>query len=447
MMKKSEISLRSKLSEKRNTSLSDWRAIAAAGYVVIALTFGVGGVWAAVAKLDKAVVAQGFVAVESNRKSVQHLEGGIVGEIFVKDGDHVEKGQVLFTLRKVQAQANNDLVKNQLDSGLALEARLLAERDRKQQIDWPTELNGRSDEPLVGRIMSDQAHQFEERRASLEGQVNILSARIEQLAMGIKGLEIEKDSTEKQVAYINDELKGLRSLAEKQLVPKTRVFAMERERTRLEGIIGRSIADVAKSQGSISETQIQIQEMRQKFQEEIASSLLDVRQKIADARERVTVAGDVLNRVEIAAPQEGTAQNLKVFTRGQVVHPGESLLEIVPDQEPLVVNAQFAPTDIDTVYAGQQAEIRFPAFHARQIPVMIGQIQSVSHDRLTDEQSKQFYFLGVISLDRSDIPEEYRPRIRAGMPAEVIISSGERTVFSYLISPLSESLRKSFREK
>jgi HlyD family secretion protein len=435
------------MTKKSEKSISDWRGIALAGYTVIILTFGVAGVWAAVAKLDKAVVAQGFVAVESNRKSVQHLEGGIVREIFIKEGDHVAKGKVLFSLKKVQAQANNDLVKNQLDSGLALEARLLAERDQKEGITWPEDFNDRSAEPLLARIMSDQVHQFQERRASLEGQVSVLSSRIEQLTMEIKGIAIERDSTEKQVAYINDELVNLRDLGKKQLVPMTRVYAMERERTRLEGIIGHSISDTAKAQSSIGEMKIQIQQLRQKFQEDIASSLLEVRQKIADARERVTVAGDVLGRVEIVAPLDGTVQNLKVFTVGQVLRPAETLAEIVPDGEPLVVNAQFSPNDIDSVYAGQQAEIRFPAFHSREIPVMMGHIESVSHDRLMDEQTRQFYFLGVISLDRSDIPDEYRPRVRPGMPAEVIVASGERTVLSYIVSPLTESLRKSFRER
>ncbi len=433
--------------KKSEKSISDWRGIAVAGYAVIILTFGVVGVWAAVAKLDKAVVAQGFVAVETNRKSVQHFEGGMVREIFIKEGDHVTKGEVLFSLKKVQAQANNDLVKNQLDSGLALEARLLAERDQKENITWPEEFSGRSAEPLLARIMTDQIHQFQERHTSLEGQVSVLESRIEQLTMGIKGIAIEKDSTEKQVGYINDELVNLRDLGKKQLVPMTRVYAMERERTRLEGVIGHSIADTAKAQSSIGEIKIQIQQLRQKFQEDIASSLLDVRQKIADARERVTVAGDVLNRVEIVAPLDGTVQNLKVFTVGQVLRPAETLLEIVPDEEPLVVNAQFSPNDIDTVYGGQQAEIRFPAFHARDIPLMMGRIESISHDRLMDEQTRQFYFLGVIALGRSDIPEEYRSRIRPGMPAEVIVASGERTVLSYIISPLSESFRKSFRER
>jgi HlyD family secretion protein len=435
------------MTKKLEKSISDWRGIAVAGYTVIILTFGVAGVWAAVAKLDQAVVAQGFVAVESNRKTVQHFEGGMVREIFIKEGDHVTKDEVLFSLQKIQAQASSDLVKNQLDAGLALEARLLAERDQKADITWPEEFNGRSAEPLLTHIMSDEIHQFQERHASLEGQVSILESRIEQLTMGIKGIAIEKDSTEKQVGYINVELVNLRDLGKKQLVPMTRVYAMERERTRLEGVIGHSISETAKAESSIGEMKIQIQQLRQKFQEDIAASLLDVRQKIADARERVAVARDVLDRVKIVAPLSGIVQNLKVFTLGQVLRAAEPLLEIVPDDEPLVVNAQFSPNDIDTVYGGQQAEIRFPAFHAREIPLMMGRIESISHDRLMDEQTRQFYFLGVIALGRSDIPEEYRSRIRPGMPAEVIVASGERTVLSYIISPLSESLRKSFRER
>lgn len=160
----------------------------------------------------------------------------------------------------------------------------------------------------------------------------------------------------------------------------------------------------------------------------------------------MTVANDVLRREEITSPRAGTAQDLKVFTIGQVVHSGEALLQIVPDDEPLIVEAQFSPNDIDTIYAGMQTEIRFPAFHSRTIPVMLGKLQSISHDRLIDETSHQPFFRGLISLNRADIPEEWRSRIRSGMPAEIIVAAGSRTVLSYLISPLTSSLRKSFRE-
>jgi HlyD family secretion protein len=433
--------------ERFKRSPSEWRPIAIAGYTVIAMTFGVAGVWAAVAKLDKAVIATGFVETETNRKTVQHLEGGIVRNILVKEGDHVAEGQVLFRLEQVQAEANNELLSNQLDSAHALEARLLAERDGAKEISWPVELKDRLAEPTLSHILDDQIHQFDERRASLEGQVNILESRIVQLQTEVNGITIEKAATEKQTEYINKELVGLRDLAGKNLVPVTRVYAMERERTRLEGDVGRSVADIAKAQSSIGEMNIQIKQLSQKFQEDVASSLLDARQKIADLRERSSISQDVVNRLAIIAPRAGTVQNLKVFTIGQVLRGGEPLLDIVPENDELVVHAEFSTADIDNVFAGMATEIRFPAFHSRTIPVMLGKIETISHDRLLNDSTHQYYYLGVVSLNRADIPEEYRSRVRAGMPAEIIVSSGERTVLNYLVGPLSSSLRKTFREQ
>ena len=425
---------------------SDWRAVAFVGYSIIGMTFGVAGVWAAVAKLDKAIVASGYVENETSHKTVQHYEGGIVREILVKEGQHVEDGQLLFRLQKIQAEASSETVHNQLDSALANEARLIAERDQAAEIIWPKAFEDRMAEPALSRVLTDQTRQFIERRASMNGQISVFNQRIEQLQKEMQGIAIEKDSTEKQVAYINQELVNLRELGAKQLVPMARVFSMERERTRLEGVIGRAVTDTAKAESSIGEMKLQIQQIRQKFLEDLNGNLLETRQKIAELQERSRVAQDVLSRVDIKAPRTGTVQNLKVFTIGQVVRPGEPLLDLAPDNEPLVVDAQFSTTDIDSVYTGMQAEIRFPAFHSRTIPVMLGMLQSVSHDRLFDELTRQYYFRGVISLNRADIPEEYRSRVRAGMPAEIIVSAGSRTVFSYLISPLTGSLRKAFRE-
>ena len=433
--------------KQSNRSSSEWRPVAFAGYTLIAMTFGVAGVWAAVAKLDKAVIATGFVETETNRKTVQHLEGGIVRQILIKEGDHVTEGQVLFRLEQVQAEANNESLSNQLDSALALEARLVAERDGARKISWPKEFTDRLTEPTLSHTLDDQIHQFEERRGSLEGQKNVIESRIVQLHKEIDGISIEKTSTESQTTYINQELVGLRELAGKNLVPVTRVYAMERERTRLEGSVGRAVADMAKAESSIDEMNIQIQELTQKFQEEVASSLLDARQKIADLRERLSVSQDVVNRLAITAPRAGMVQNLKVFTIGQVLRGGEPLLDIVPDNDALVVHAEFSTTDIDNVFAGMTSEVRFPAFHSRTIPVMLGKIESISHDRLLDESTHQYYYLGLVSLNRGDIPDEYRSRVRAGMPAEIIVSSGERTVLNYLVGPLSSSLRKTFREQ
>ena len=414
---------------------------------MILLTFGVAGGWAAIAKIDRAVVAPASISLETNRKSVQHFEGGIVREILIKEGDHVSEGQVLLRLEKTQAQANSDLVRNQLYAFLALEARLLAERDEKSEIAWPVEFDLEKQDPVVLGLIVDQVNQFNERRASLLGQINILESKANQLRIEISGIDIEKDSTEKQTKYINEELVGLRRLLTKHLVPANRVLTMERERTRLEGVIGKAIADKAKIEGAISEIGIQIAQLKQKQHEDIATSLLDVRQRIGDFRQKSIVAGDVLRRVAITAPRAGTVQNMKVFTLGQVVRSGELLLEVVPEDERLIVYAQFSLTDIDVIHEGQRAEIRFPAFHSRTIPLMTGELESISSDRLVDEASKQPYYLGIISIDRAEIPEDYRSRLRSGMPAEVLVGAGERTVLDYLISPLKSSLAKTFIEQ
>jgi len=433
--------------DKPKSADVSWRGVAIAGYAIIIITFFFLGGWAAVAEIDKAVVASGYVAIETNSKTVQHFEGGIIKDILVKEGSRVTEGQVLFHLQPIQAQANTDLLEQQLDASMANEARLVSERDNLKEIVWPPEFEGRMAEPYLKRIINDQTHEFQERRASLDGQIDVMRSRIEQLEKQIDGIAIEKDSTEKQGAYINEELVNLREAAAKQLVPMARVYAQERERTRLEGIVGQAIADMAKARGSIAEMNIQIQQLRQKFQEDVSTSLIDVRQKLNDTRERISVARDVLKRETITAPRTGTVQNLKVFTIGQVIRSAETLLEIVPDDEPLVVNAQFATSDIDSIHAGMEAEIRFPAFHSRTVPVMLGRLETISRDRILDEQTHQYYFLGVISLNRADIPEEYRSRIRSGMPAEVIVASGQRTVLSYIVSPLSSTLRKSFLEQ
>ncbi len=431
---------------KKIRPISDWRGIALAGYSVIAMTFGVGGVWAGVAKLDKAVTAPGYVQTESNRETVQHLEGGIISDILVKEGDSVKSGQVLFRLRRVQAEASSDMLRSQVDFETALEARLIAERDDAPDIQYPKALMDRVAEAAVARVLDDQKHQFAERRASREGQSQVLDTRIEELRKEIDGIAAQKASTQEQVDYIKKELVGLRALSEKKLIPTTRLYAMERERARLEGVLGQCDADAAKANSTIGEMKLQISTIQQKFQEEVAASLLDARQKLSDLRERSLVADDVLGRVEIKATSAGSAQNLKVFSIGQVVHPGEALVDIIPTDEPLVVDAQFSVTDIDTVHAGMQAQILFPAFHARTLPVMMGTLQSVSHDRLIDESTRQPYFRGIVSLDKANIPEDYRSRIRAGMPAEIIVSSGTRTLLDYLVSPLTSSLKKTFSE-
>jgi len=430
--------------EDRKSDAS-WRRVAVAGYVLIFATFGVVGGWAAVAKIDRAVAAPGVVAIETNRKTVQHFEGGIVREILVKEGDGVGQGAILFRLENVQAKANYQSIESQLYTLLAIEARLIAERDQKAEITWSEELIApNSDGAFDSHIAADQVAEFNKRRSSLQDQVEMLKSKIDQLGDEIRGTQMEKASAEGQIDFINKELIGLRELNQKKLIPATRLYAVERERERLEGAIGEAIANIAKSNGEIGEYNIQIQQLREKFQEDVAKSLVEVREKLADVRQKLVVAKDVLHRIEVVAPVDGTVQNLKVFTIGQVIRQGEPLLDIVPKNERLIIEVQFSPSDIDGVHEGQEAEVRFPAFHSRMIPLIVGHLESVSRDRLVDETSKQPYYRGIVVLENTQIPTDLRSRVRAGMPAEVIAASGERTVLSYIVSPLTQTLRKGF---
>jgi len=387
------------------------------------------------------------VTVESSRKTIAHLEGGIVRQIFVREGQHVEEGQILFKMDDTNPQAGADMSQNQLMAALAQEARLVAERDRLPEIVFPPDLQAQKTNPVVGEAIADQRAQFTERRASLNNQIAILEKKVTQFSVELEGLASEKEATLRQLSFIEEELRDLRGLLEKQLVPKARVMSLEREKGRLEGLVGRSTAESAKAQNGIGEARLQIDQLQKRFSEEVNNGLLEVRQKIADLRERTRVSADVLRRIDIRAPRSGMVQNVKASTVGGVVRPGEPLLELIPDGDELIVNAQVSPSDIDTVAPGNEAEVRFSAFHGKVLPIVLGRVASLSRDRLIDEQTRQPYFLARIVVNQGQLLPEVRDRITAGMPVEVIIPTGERTVADYLIRPLRNRVRKAFREQ
>lgn len=416
------------------------------GYGIIFVVFGVFGAWAAFAKLDSAVIASGSVVVESNRKKIQHFEGGMVHEILVKENQAVNKGDVLFRLNPLQAEAQAELLHGQLDAAMALEARLLAERQGADKIVFPQELEDRADRSSTRKNIMDQEQQFKERRASVEGQIGILESRIEQLARTIAGLNAVKDSTEGQIKSIKEEYEKVSSLAERGYYPVNRVKSMEREIFSLEGRLGQTIADIARNENGIGEAKLQILQTRQKFQEEAIDALREVRVQIPELRERHRMAQDVLDRLVIRAPLSGVVQNLQVHTVGGVVRAGEPLAELVPLNDTLHLEVRINPVDINHVAIGSKTEVRFPGFKSRTLPLILGQVRSVSPDRITDPATNEPYYLGIVEVKDVDIPEEYRGSLTAGMPAELFIATGERTVADYLLSPFTDVARKSLRE-
>lgn len=434
--------------QKHSLPVNDsFRGVAIAGFSVIGLTFGVLGGWAATAPLDSAVVASGLVTSASNRKTVQHFEGGMISEIRTAEGNSVKQGEVLFVLDSTQARAGVEIILNQFHQNLAREARLNAELIGAREIQFPVELANLKLDPSVTQVLNDQKRQFEERRNSLDGQVAILRSRRDQLRTEIEGVDREHQSTIQQVAFLEDELTGLRTLFEKGLQPKSRLLALEREKARLDGNIGRLTAERAKAESGIGEAELQIQQLRQRQQEEVGKELVEVREKINDLRQRLPVARDVFRRLEVMAPTDGTVQNLKFFTPGAVIRAGEPLLDIVPANDDLIVQAHVSPLDVNSVTAGSHSEVRFPSFKSRTLPTIFGNVTSISKDRLMDDATKQPYFLALIKVDTAHIPEEFRSKLTPGLNAEIILPTGERTVLAYLVDPLRDTMRKTFREK
>ena len=380
------------------SGIHDHRAYARLGFAAIALVFGGFGVWAGFAPLDRAAVAQGQVAVESNNKPVQHLEGGIVREILVHDSQQVKEGDVLFRLQPTTAQANLDLLRKQIDASLALEARLVAEQTRADQIKFPADLLARRNVAETDMAINDQERQFRERRQTLDGQIGILAAQIEQKQQDIGGRQRQKEFA----CGPDGELQGRDGRRSFPLVAKgyyarNKYLALQRDAARVEGEFGVAESDIARLSKSVDEAKLQIEQTRFKFDEDVSKELNDVRAKMSDAREKILIAEDVLTRVDVRAPRSGTVLGLKVHGVGAVVKPGDTLAEIVPLGEGLRITARVSPSDIESVEVGQTAEVRFPNFSSRQTSVILGKVVSLSPDALVDQtgnqQQQQPYFL------------------------------------------------------
>jgi HlyD family secretion protein len=427
--------------------LSDHRRFARMGYLAVALSFGAFGLWAALAPLGSAVIANGQVAVSSDRKPIQHLEGGIVRQILVKEAQRVKRGDVLFRLLPVQAQSNTDLLQKQLDAQLAAEARLLAERAQKQQITFPKAVLDRKHVPETAAAMLDQQRQFLERKRTIDAQVAILQQRIEQTNRDVAGKRERQSSLQSQHASMKGEIDAVSGLAARGFYPRNKLKSLERELFRLEGELGLVKGDINRSREIIEESRLQMNLTRQRQVEEASLQLAEVRIRLSDIREKLQVAADVLSRVDVKAPQDGIVQAIKVHSVGAVVRPGEALAEIVTLEDGLILTARIDPKDIDGVHTDQSAEIRFPSLMRKQRQAVMGKVLTVSSDAMFDEALKQHYYHARVSIDPSTLPDDFRAKMVPGMPATVLIATGERTFLSYIVSPLWDSVTRTMRER
>jgi len=430
---------------------ANWSIMLRIGAVIIFFTFFVLGGWSAVARIDSAVVAQGSVAVESNRKTIQHLEGGIVRELLVRDGDTVHEGDVLVRLDPTRSEATDKTFRQQLAIALAVEARLIAQRDMLDKVTFPNDVMLFKDDPAIAIAMRDNQSQFENRREALMRQIEVFEKQIAQAKNESEQAAVDQKTAQDQLDSINVELPNLRTLLDKGLVALPRVTQLERQQMQTQGQLDNAKINITKAKEKMGEMQARIQSLRQDYRQEAANLIPDVRKTIGDARQQLVIASDALKRIEIRAPVTGTVQQMKIFTVGGVIKPGDPIMDIVPIADTLVVRAKVLPTDIDRILPGMKVELRVPQFLKYEIKPIEGVVRNVSHDTVVDQSASlgppQPYFAVEVSVDRSTIPDEVRDRITAGMVVDAIILTEERTVLSYLTGPLRDRLYASLRER
>jgi HlyD family secretion protein len=422
------------------------RHILAGSILVGVLVIGLGG-WASTAQISGALIAQGSIVVDSNVKKVQHPTGGVVGELFAHDGDHVKAGDVLIRLDETVTRANLAIVNKGLVELYARKARLAAERDGADTMAVPPELAGRLNEPDVKEALASERKLFELRHQDRLGQKQQLRERITQLQEQISGLAAQQAAKDKGIALTEQELQGVRDLWQKNLVQLNRLTSLQRDEARLDGERGQIIAQAAEVKGKIAEIQLQIIQVDQDLSSDVAKELREIDGKIGEYVERKVTAEDQLKRTDIRAPQNGIVFQSTANTVGGVVAAGDPIMLIVPESDNLTVEVKVDPKDIDQIQLGQTVVLRFTAFNVRTTPEINGTVSRIAADTSTDQRTGQSYFLVRIAMPAQELKSLGDVKLTPGMPVEAFIETGQRTMMSYLIKPLHDQLMRAFREK
>lgn len=410
-----------------------------------ALVVGIGG-WAATTELSSAIVAGGTVVVENNVKKIQHLTGGIVGELLVKEGDRVEAGQVLIRLDGTTVRANLSIVQNTLAQLYARRARLLAEQTDAKDFQIPEDLEKLTTGNAAQVLEDGERKLFVSRVNALDGMKSQLASRKEQLADETEGLTVQLGAIDDALKLIAEELSGLEKLYKDGLVSMQRVTTLKRERAQLEGDRGARLAARAQAAGKSSEIDLQILQLGEDRRTEIAKDLTDVEAKISEYEDRQVAALDQLKRLDIRSPLAGRVYQLAVHTVNGVINPGEVLMLVVPEADNLTVEAKVAPHDIDQIRVGQPTELVFSAFNQRTTPVIDGEVVTIAPDLVTDQRTGVSYYPLRVRPKPESLKKLKGLTLYPGMPAEVFMKIADRTVISYLAKPLTEQMRRTFRE-
>ncbi len=416
-----------------------------AGCVVIALLFGGLGTWAAYANITGAVIAPGIVSVESKVKTVQHLTGGIVARIYVSDGDRVNAGDLLIRLDETVIRANLAVTTGELNEYRAQKARLKAERDANTTLTFDSDLISQTGNGSLMRILRGQQSLFAVRRTRRQGEERLFRQQMEQFSQEILGIKAQLASKMSQIKLIEEEIADVAPLFKKGLTAKSRLLALKREKARFDGEIGKHMSDIARTKGRIREVDMKILKSGIDFHEEVLTQLRSVQLKIVELQERRITLVDQLRQTEIRAPISGQILNLTVFTLGGIVSPASTILQIVPDQDRLIIEARVTTSDVDQIYLDQPAMIQLTAFDSRSTPQLSAKVIKISADRIIDKATGVDYYTVNLALDVDQTDLLGTKTLITGMPAQVFISTGDRTVLNILLKPLSDQLTRSLR--
>ena len=438
--------LRRRRRDVKNASLSAMtRGLRWKSYTAVFILIAVFGGWSVLAPLSSASIAFGVVSTDGSRKTIDHLEGGIVQTIHVAEGDHVTAGAPLFTLQNVQAMARYNEVFDRYRYLRAVEARLEAERAGLPEIAFPQELLDDKG-PATGTLLASQAALFESRNNSFQGQLDILQQRILQLEEQNNGIREVIARRSEQVDLMGEEIASVTDLYERGLESYPRLLALKRGSAEILAEIASSKARIAENNERIGETELQLLMLRQQALETTNADLADVQMRLAEIQSQMPSRADILDRTIVRAPIDGVVMNVLVTTESGVVRPGEPMLEIVPDNTALIIDARIRPTDIERVQAGMEARVILTAYRQRGLPLIHGMLRSVSADRLQDSRTGESYFLAKVEVNPEDLARVEGVTLKPGMPAEVMVLDGQQTLLNYLLSPFIDSFNRSFRE-
>ncbi len=420
------------------------RKIALAAYGTLAAFVLAFGVWGVTAPLDGAAIASGVVAAAGKNLAIQHLEGGNIDEVLVREGDRVKAGAALYKLDQTVPQSQLNRLTKAKSSFEARASRLKAERDGETTLVFSPELQNSKDPDII-EIISEQSNDFLTGLRRHESEISILQQRVSALEDSISGLDAQKKAADDQLAIVADEISRKRKLLDKGLTDRSQFTALMRNQAELLGQIGSATSDIASAKTQIGEAKQQIERATTQRVEQASKDLTDVRRQEADFEEQIIAAKSVLDRTVVTAPVDGIVIRLNINSKGSVVRPGETMLELLPTTSDLIVEAKMDPRQVDSIRIGQDARLRFVALNTRSTPEVAGQVTFISPDRLIDEGTRQPYYTVRLRIDK--LPKEITPdQVFPGMPVEAFISTGDRTFAEYLVRPLTDSFSRAFRE-